>query len=50
MTKKPIDHYWWCRHDERLAREFWEKVEQPLLVEMFKKFDDPKFGEVPEVK
>ena len=49
MTE-PIDPYWWCRHDEELARKVWENVEKPLLIEMFKKFDDPKFWEVPEKK
>lgn len=48
MTEKPIDPYWWCRDDEKFARECWEKIEKPLLLEMFKKFDDPKFWEVPK--
>ena len=42
MTEKPIDPCWWCREDERFARECWEKIEKPLLIEMFKKFDDPQ--------
>ena len=50
MTEKPIDPYWWCRDDERFARERGEKIERPLLIKMFKKFDDPKFWEVPEKK
>lgn len=50
MGERKIDPYWWCRHDEKLAREFWEKVERPLLAEMLKKFDDPKFWEVREKK
>lgn len=50
MSKDKIDPYWWCRHDERLSKEFWEKVERPFLVEMFKRFDNPKFWEVPEKK
>ena len=48
MSEKPIDPYWWCRDDEKLAREWWEKIERPLLLEMFKRFDDPKFWEVPK--
>jgi len=50
MTEKPIDPYWWCRDDEKLVAEFWEKIERPLLLEMFKKFDDPKVWEVPKGK
>jgi hypothetical protein len=50
MSEKPIDPYWWCRDDEKFAKECWEKIERPLLLEMFKKFDDPKFWEVPEKK
>lgn len=50
VSKDKIDPYWWCRHDERLSKEFWEKVERPFLVEMFKRFDNPKFWEVPEKK
>lgn len=50
MSGDKIDPFWWCRHAEELAREFWEKVERPMFVEMVKKFDDPKFWEVPEKK
>jgi hypothetical protein len=50
MSEKPIDPYWWCRDDERFARECWEKIERPLLLAMFKKFDDPKFWEAPKGK
>jgi len=49
MTE-PIDPYWWCRHDEELARKVWENVEKPFLLEQFARFADPKFWEVPEVK
>lgn len=45
MSDKPIDPYWWCQHDEKLERLFWERVERPYLVEQLKKFDDPKFWE-----
>ncbi len=45
-AKQPIDPFWWCRHDERLARQFWEKVERPFLLAQFAKFDDPAFWQV----
>lgn len=50
VSDEPIDPYWWCRHDEQLSQLFWEKVERPFLLEMVKKFDDPKFWEVPKKK
>ena len=36
--------------EEREAVEWFAEVRKPLLLEMFKKFDDPKFWEVPKKK
>lgn len=40
MTE-PIDPYWWCRDDERIAQMIWERVCQPMLLKEIERLDDP---------